>query len=157
MPNLFARAKAWLLGGRARRAPTFGPFSGSRPPRSGYVGYESPIRDVWYVTECRLRVSMRAQPIQFIKTLSHKVDGSDRLAAIQNSLAGLTIPRDLETQKRATPHHELNRHQTDGHLTRPIAPRRAQVRIAAAEEWQRKAAMCEQSGIRAWIRGLPPR
>jgi hypothetical protein len=47
---------------------------------------------------------MRAQPIQFIKTLSQKVDGSDRLAAIQNSLAGLTIPRDLETQKRATPH-----------------------------------------------------
>jgi len=63
-------------------------------------------------------------------------------------------PRDTEACDSSS---QLTRHQTDGHLTRPIAPRRAQVRIAAAEEWQRKAAMCEQSGIRAWIRGLPPR
>jgi hypothetical protein len=155
MPNILhaQRPGCWAveLEGLQRLVPS--PDRGLRDPGTSAMNRRFATSGY----ECRLRVSMRAQPIQFIKTLSHKVDGSDRLAAIQNSLAGLTIPRDLETQKRATPHHELNRHQTDGHLTRPIAPRRAQVRIAAAEEWQRKAAMCEQSGIRAWIRGLPPR
>ena len=155
MPNLFARAKAWLLGGRARRAPTFGPFSGSRPPRSGYVGYESPIRDVW------LRMS---SPCLDARTANSIYKDPEPQGGWQRSTGRNTKqprgadhtsrPRDTEACDSSS---QLTRHQTDGHLTRPIAPRRAQVRIAAAEEWQRKAAMCEQSGIRAWIRGLPPR